>query len=230
MSERLDTVRVVEAPEGVELALRVAGPGPRAVAFAIDLLVRAAIYSGLSFLVVLGEVGLALVLLSLFAIEWFYPVLFEVYLRGATPGKRVLGLQVLRDDGTPVGWSESLLRNFVRAVDMLPAFYGTGLVSCLLSPDFKRLGDRLAGTVVVHTDERASAPALPEADPIAPPLALTLEEQAALVEFAVRTKSWTTARANELAEHLAPATATGAERVGTVRRLHGLARWIEGAR
>lgn len=228
MKPRIDTVRVVEAPEGVELALRVAGPTVRALAFAIDLVARLTVYSALSFLLVFGEIGTALVLLGMFAMEWFYPVLFEVYWQGATPGKRALGLAVVRDDGTPVGWPESLLRNFLRTVDFLPGLYGTGLVACLLSRDFKRLGDRVAGTVVVHVEERERTGRLPAASPTAPGFPLSAEEQAAVVEFASRRETWTRARAEELAAHLEPLTeARGRDGLD---RLLGMARWLEGAR
>ena len=228
MSARLDTLAVVEAPEGVELSLRVAGISARALAFGIDLLVRLALYSGLSWLALFGDVGQALLLLAIFAIEWFFPVLFEVFWKGQTPGKRVLGLAVVRDDGTPVGWSASVLRNFLRVVDFLPGIYGTAVLSALLSSDCKRIGDVVAGTVVVHVDARGRSRALPQAEPCSPPLSLSAEEQAAILEFAARPADWSPARRRELATQLAPLTgASGAE---AVERVHGMARWIEGAR
>ncbi len=228
MSARLDTLAVVEAPEGVELSLRVAGISARALAFGIDLLVRLALYSGLSWLALFGDVGQALLLLAIFAIEWFFPVLFEVFWKGQTPGKRVLGLAVVRDDGTPVGWSASVLRNFLRVVDFLPGIYGTAVLSALLSSDCKRIGDVVAGTVVVHVDARGRSRALPKAEPCSPPLSLSAEEQAAILEFAARSADWSPARRRELAAQLAPLTgASGAE---AVERVHGMARWIEGVR
>lgn len=227
MSERLDTVRVVEAPEGVELALKVAGPLARSYAFLLDFVARASVVSALSFLLILGDVGMAVLLLLMFTIEWFYPVLFEVYWRGATPGKRALGLAVVRTDGTPVGWPESLLRNFLRTVDMLPIGYATGFLSCVLSRDFQRLGDRVAGTVVVHAPKRERLPELAKAQSRAPGIALSAGEQAAIVEYATRCEGWTAARAVELADHLEPLTeSTG--KVG-VERVVGMARWLEGA-
>lgn len=227
MSARLDTLRVVEAPEGVELGLKVAGPLVRSYAFLLDLLARASIVSGLSFLLLLGDVGLAFLLLLMFTAEWFYPVLFEVYWRGATPGKRALGLAVVRTDGTPVGWPESLLRNFLRTVDMLPVGYATGLISCVLSRDFQRLGDRVAGTVVVHAPKRERLPELAKAQSRAPGLALSAGEQAAIVEYASRCEGWTAARAKELADHLEPLTESKGEE--GVKRVVGMARWLEGA-
>jgi uncharacterized RDD family membrane protein YckC len=228
VSARLDTLAVVEAPEGVELSLRVAGITARALAFGIDLLVRLALYSALSWLSLFGGPGEALLLLSVFVVEWFYPVLFEVLWAGQTPGKRVLGLAVVRDDGTPVGWSASVLRNFLRVVDFLPGLYGAAIVSSLLSRDSKRIGDHVAGTLVVHVDGRGELRALPAAAPLAPPISLVPEEQAALLEFAARSPEWKADRRAELAQQLAPLTgASGAE---GVQRALGMARWIEGAR
>jgi uncharacterized RDD family membrane protein YckC len=227
MNARMDTVRVVEAPEGVELALKVAGPLVRSYAFLLDFVARASVMSAVSFLMVFGDVGMAVLLLLTFTIEWFYPVLFEVYWHGATPGKRALGLAVVRTDGTPVGWPESLLRNFLRTVDMLPVGYATGLISCVLSRDFQRLGDRVAGTVVVHAPKRERLPELAKAQSRAPGIALTAGEQAAIVEYASRCDGWTAARASELAGHLEPLTeAKGAD---GVKRVVGMARWLEGA-
>lgn len=84
-----------------------------------------------------------------------YFVFFEMLWNGQTPGKRQAGIRVIRDNGTPVTFTESLLRNLVRLVDLLPFYYGIGLVSTLLSRQGKRLGDYVAGTVVVkeHTSD-----------------------------------------------------------------------------
>ena len=100
-SNPIDTLRVLETPEGVDLSLHLAGPVPRAAAFVLDLLVRTAVYLALAPLLALAGVGTGLLLLALFLLEWFYPVFFELA-RGATPGKRALGLLVVHDDGTPV--------------------------------------------------------------------------------------------------------------------------------
>jgi uncharacterized RDD family membrane protein YckC len=115
----VDTLRRFETPEGIEIELRLAGPVPRAGAFAIDLLIRFGLYLVLLPLAGLAGVGVGLILLALFLLEWFYPVFFELR-SGATPGKRAVGLVVVHADGTPVGPSASLLRNLLRALDFLP--------------------------------------------------------------------------------------------------------------
>ena len=198
----LDTYRAVETPEGVELGLRVAGPPARLLAWGIDAFLRTLAYLflaiGLSFA---GQTGLGIFLVLMFLGEWFYPVAFEVLGGGATPGKRRLGLVVLHDDGTPVGWTASILRNLVRFADFLPVAYGFGLATMLVHRDFKRLGDLAAGTVVVYQSaEKEAARQIPEAAPLAAPVALDPEEQRAVLELAERSATLTRERFEELAE------------------------------
>lgn len=223
----LDTYRTVETPEGVELRLRVAGPVVRSLAWAQDLLIRGAVYIGLSILLsLLGKFGWGALLIALFLIEWFYPVLFEVYRHGATPGKRAMGICVVHDDGTPVGWPASVIRNLLRYVDFLPFLYGFGLVSMLLRPDFKRLGDLAAGTCVVYRDEArvsASTPAIP-AQPL--DFALGLDEQRAVISFAERADQLSAERSAELAHILAPCVKNPAR--SPVNQLYAMANGLLG--
>jgi len=136
----LDTTRKVATPEGIELTLRLAGPVPRAMAWAVDLAIRAGIvFAVMSVALQFGRAGWGVVLLTLFFVEWLLPAWLEAAWRGQTPGKRVMRLAVLNDDGTPVRWPAALTRNLLRAVDFLPFLYGVGLVSMLASRDFKRL-------------------------------------------------------------------------------------------
>lgn len=224
----LDTLREVQTPEGIALQLTLAGPVPRALAWAIDALIRAGVYLVLMFaLAPLERFGLGLMLILLFAIEWFYPVLFEVLRDGATPGKKAMGLRVLHEDGTPVNWTASVVRNLLRAVDFLPVLYGFGLAAMLLSRDFQRLGDQVAGTVVVHTERERGRAGLPEARPVAPSFPLSQDEQQALLSFAERSTSLTDARAEELAELTGPLV-KGSPR--PLERVMGMANWIAGRR
>jgi uncharacterized RDD family membrane protein YckC len=226
---KIDTLRTVEAPEGVELALRVASPWPRSIAWFLDAMLRGVVYStlGVAF-ALLGKTGFGLQMICIFFVEWGWPIAFEVWSNGATPGKKAMGLKVVCDDGTPVGFSQSFLRSLLSAADMLPIGYAFGIVSCLLSPDFKRLGDRVAGTLVIHRDARPKIPGLPKVESTAPPVALAREEQAALLEFASRVKEWTPARTVEIADHLTPMTEASGD--AGVRAVLGMALWLEGAR
>lgn len=213
----LDTLSRVPTPEGFELTLRLAGPVSRALAYAVDLAIRGALfvaaYVSLAFL---GGGGTGLLLLFAFVLEWLYPVAFEVWWNGATPGKRAFGLAVLNDDGTPVGLGASVTRNLLRAADFLPMLYAFGLVSMLCSRQFKRLGDLAAGTIVVYRERALVRSPIPAAAPLAPPFALTLEERRAVLDFAERHASLSSERANELAAHAVPLVAASAEPAGVL--------------
>lgn len=200
----LDTVRHVATPEGGELELRLAGVGTRARAWFYDSLIRLAGWIGLGMAAAfIGRMGLGLFLLGGFLLEWFYPMLFEVYMRGQTPGKRLCRIAVLCEDGRPAGWNEAFLRNTVRFADFLPFFYGLGLFVSLLDRDGRRLGDLAAGTVVVHLPPAAAA-AGPADDGAtgseAPGQPLDVEAQQALIEYRLRAPHLTDERSLELAE------------------------------
>jgi len=225
----IDSARAIETPEGVLLELRLAGPIVRALAWAIDMAIRFAFYMGIGMLMpLLGGIGMGVWLILMFLTEWFYPVCFEVMARGQTVGKMALGIRVLCDDGTPVGWYPSTVRNFLRTVDFLPMLYGAGLLSMLLQKDFKRLGDLAAGTLVVYAERRVprrmkstllTEEGISEA-PNLPPVPLSLEEQQALVAFSFRSRELTPERAEELADLLEPITGhRGPGAVAQIRRL-----------
>ncbi len=218
----------METPEGVDLLLRPAGLAPRALAFAVDLAIRGAILLALFIsLGLLGKFGMGLGALLLFLVQWWYMVLFEVLNQGRTPGKHWLGLRVVHDDGTPVGWASSLTRNLLRFVDLLPFGYFLGALSCLGHPAFKRLGDIAAGTLVVYQEKPAERPALAPAEPVAPPVGLSLDEQRALISFAERQASLSPDRRRELAAILAEPLATTPE--DAERTIQGIARALMGA-
>ncbi len=224
----LDTVRSYETPEGIALEIRLAGPVVRALAWAIDLAIRLALYLALAFgLALLGGLGTGLILIGLFLIEWFYPTLFEVW-RGATPGKQAMGLSVIHDNGTPLGWSAALIRNLLRAADFFPLLYATGLVCMLLNRDFKRLGDLAAGSLVVYRDEAPKRQALPAAPALPPPQGLGFEEQRLLLSFAERSPRLSAERNRELADILEPLT--GQPGQAGLERLYGYANWLAGKR
>ncbi len=219
----IDTLRIHETPEGVDLDLRVAGPVVRAAALAIDTLVRSALYLVLLPLMALSGVGTGLVLLGFFLLEWFYPVFFELR-SGATPGKRALGLCVVHDDGTPVRAAASLIRNLLRVADFLPLGYAAGLVSCLIDRDFRRLGDLAAGTLVVHSEPALKPNPIPERLPRPLPRPLDLATQQAVLAFAERSLRLSPGRRGELAEVLVgPQGQTGE---AAVEALLGYANWL----
>ncbi|HEX7732434.1 MAG TPA: RDD family protein, partial [Rhodanobacter sp.] len=152
----LDSVREIETPEGISLRLCPAGPLPRARAWMIDSLIRLVLLMlGMVPLSLLGTGGRGLAMLLMFALLWAYWVICELWLDGQSLGKRALGLRVVNLDGTPVTWLPSVTRNLLRVVDALPGVYGVGLASTLADPCARRLGDVVAGTMVVHVKEPA---------------------------------------------------------------------------
>lgn len=98
----------------------------------------------------MGKWMLAVSILALFLLNWGYFAIFETVWKGQTPGKRQAGIRVIRDSGREITVKEAIGRNLLRSVDMLPGMYGVGMASIFLSPRNKRLGDYVAGTVVVH--------------------------------------------------------------------------------
>jgi len=223
----LDTRRTVETPEGCRIELRVAGPVSRARAWLLDFAIRAGVYllAGQA-LIFFGGIGAGAFFVIVFALEWLYPTVFEARFQGATPGKRACKLAVLRDDGTPLDWGASFIRNTVRVVDFLPFFYAVGIVTMFCTRDGKRLGDLAAGTVVVYCDE----PILPRLAPgstLPPPVPLTVAEQRAVIDYTLREASLTPERAAELASLAEPLT-TGLPGAAARTRLGSIGRFLLG--
>ncbi|MBJ2284969.1 RDD family protein [Pseudomonas haemolytica] len=226
-STPLDTHYQIETPEGIDLPLRPAGLPPRALAFAFDLGVRGIIMGILLVpLALLGNIGVGLGSLLLFLVSWWYMVLFEVLNQGCSPGKQVMGLRVVQDDGTPIGWSASLIRNLLRFVDMLPFGYFLGAISCLQHPHFKRLGDLAAGTLVIYRELPLVRPRIPQAAALRLPFALELSEQRAILGFAERQAELSNERVHELAAILAAPLQVSPARA--VEQLNGVARGLLG--
>jgi uncharacterized RDD family membrane protein YckC len=222
----LDTTYEVETPEGVELQLRIAGPVVRAMAWILDFAIRLVLYVVLVYVFsTMGDFGIGLVLIVIFCLEWFYPVVFEIYFAGATPGKKVMAIKVLHDNARPISLQGSIIRNLLRPVDFLPIFYGVGLFSMLFNCQFKRLGDLAAATVVVYQEQIPKALNLPAATPLALPLALTVEEQHAIINFAQRSSSLSVERQQELANIV---MALKHADYDIISSLHGLAQQLYG--
>ena len=156
MNEQL----IIETPEQINISFQKAGIGSRFYAALLDTLLLTLIlligyYVNRNFISELGDtlgnwLG-ALGGIIVFALFWGYYMVFEVTTNGQSPGKRALGLRVIKDRGYPIGFADSAIRNLVRVVDFLPFFYGAGLITMLLTGNWKRLGDLAAGTLVVKT-------------------------------------------------------------------------------
>ncbi len=117
-----------------------------------------------------GMWGFAVLILFFFLLYFGYFALFEIIWNGQTPGKRKAGIRVIKDSGRPLTPAESIGRNLMRIVDWLPAFYAVGMVSAILTKENKRLGDLVAGSLVVRESSFSTLkPAWQTGDaPIAP--------------------------------------------------------------
>jgi uncharacterized RDD family membrane protein YckC len=232
----LDTLYTAETPEGIALSLRPAGMVARSLAYLVDAGARLVIFFVAAMIASpMGGVGSAFLTVLYFALEWFYPVVFELAAAGATPGKRMMGLHVVMDSGLPLTPAASIIRNLLRAADFLPLAYAIGLLSMLSRRDFKRLGDLAAGTLVVYNEDLILHGDLPRVPAIAPARPLSAREQAAIVSWAGRSARLTPARLDELA---ALAESVTGQHEGlfvqgghdTTRRLQGVAQWLLGHR
>ena len=131
---KLDTLATIETPEAIDIVLRPAGILPRSIAFLIDFMIRLVWFLVTSpFLIMLGSFGMGLVILNAFFSVWLYSIICEVRFNGVTLGKKALGLRVVNDDGTPIQFPASLLRNLLRTADVLPMFYTFGILSWHIS-------------------------------------------------------------------------------------------------
>jgi uncharacterized RDD family membrane protein YckC len=189
----------IDTPEQIALELPLAGIGSRFLAIAIDTLIQVALYilTAIVFVIMLPLgfsmfnflprlIGPALAIFILFAIYWGYFAIFEILWKGQTPGKRFAGIRVIKESGRPINAFEAVGRNLMRAVDVLPGIYGVGLVCMMLNRQSRRLGDFVAGTVVVHEkpseDVRPSWNTSTESSSSTPALGQMTAEELVLIE------------------------------------------------
>lgn len=220
----LDTDVAIESPEHIVFRFRLAGPARRALAQVLDLLACYALLAlaGVALLLVAprGAAGEAyahitaaygLWLVLLFAVQWLYFIVWEGW-SGRSPGKMALGLRVVTTSGRPIGFRAAALRNLLRAADLLPIGYVVGGISSALSSRFQRLGDLVAGTMVIAPERARRADALVLSPPAEPRELATLpdivtldaDERAAIELFLRRRHALGAARELELASMIAP--------------------------
>src|SRR5438034_10388716 len=180
-----DETLVIETPERVPLHFALASIGNRFIACAIDHTIQpvALIALVIIFLVIadVSDVGhrltsapkwvIAILIFVVFLLLSGYFAFFEWIWNGQTPGKRWLKLRVIRQDGRPISFFEAVVRNVFRDLDIMPfPFYSIGLISVFATSSDQRVGDLVAGTVVVRERE-AEAPAFADvfASPVSDP-------------------------------------------------------------
>jgi uncharacterized membrane protein SpoIIM required for sporulation/uncharacterized RDD family membrane protein YckC len=191
MSDQLAQTVDIETPELVVVSYTIAGFGSRVYAGLIDLLICFATFvAAVIAIVVIGPSGgredsgmssawaIAITLIFQFIILWGYYLLFEGLMDGQTPGKKMLGLRAVRDGGYSVGFSASAVRNLMRLVDLQPVFtYAVGITSIAVTKSGKRLGDIVAGTLVVRETmvrQPVRPPSRSRREPAAPTAAVAL--------------------------------------------------------
>lgn len=158
----LEDSYLVSTPENIEISYVPAGMGTRFLAALLDSLILAVLLLGIliaGLVVAVATAGLgetvswlifALIVLLMFVTLFGYYIFFETVWRGQSPGKRMMGLRVMRDDGLPLGFTGSVIRNLIRFFDLLPLAYGFGIVAMFFNRRWKRLGDMAAGTIVIR--------------------------------------------------------------------------------
>jgi uncharacterized RDD family membrane protein YckC len=152
----------IDTPEQVALELPLAGIGSRFLALAIDSLLQIVAVIALVIILALAEsvsailrplarvAGPVIMTLFWFCLYWGYFAFFEIFWQGQTPGKRYAGVRVIKETGRPAAPIEAIARNLLRAIDGFPGFYAVGLICMMCNKQNRRLGDYVAGTVVVH--------------------------------------------------------------------------------
>ncbi len=155
----------IDTPELVTIEMPIAGIGSRFVALVIDYLIWTAAFLALFivaaivlpalhvFADVSANWAAGIVILLVFLLQWGYFTLFEALGNGRTPGKRVMKIHVIHRSGRAITFVESLARNLLRVIDYLPSFYVAGVVTMFLNRQNQRLGDMVAGTLVVRDRE-----------------------------------------------------------------------------
>jgi uncharacterized RDD family membrane protein YckC len=161
----------IRTPELVAIEFPLAGIGSRFIAILLDYVLQALVvgFLVLVFALFISRLAgnhvasgpsnlsskwiIAIAVAIPFALEWGYFSLFEAFWRGQTPGKRIMRIRVIQQTGRPISLFESLGRNLVRVIDFLPTLYITGVISMFVTRRQQRLGDLIAGTLVVHERE-----------------------------------------------------------------------------
>ena len=170
----------VRTPESIALTYHLAGLGSRFLALAIDMAIQAIVAWALLIGLVMAAsrvasaakppplsgnekvveaIAVALLVTIVFAIFFGYFIAFEALWNGRTPGKKIVGVRVVRDGGYPIDFGAALIRNLIRVGEALIGAYGLSAIAMLVSPENKRLGDIAAGTIVVR-ESRVAPPAI----------------------------------------------------------------------
>lgn len=163
----------IDTPENVFFNYKVAGIGSRFLAALLDTFLIFLLEFVISIFLIwplttllersfenISNWLVAIFAMLTFGIFWAYYIFFESIWNGQTPGKRRVGLRVIRTDGMPIRFTDSVIRNLVRTIDFLPMNYAAGVVTMFVNDQSRRLGDLAAGTLVVYDTPKAAMPDL----------------------------------------------------------------------
>ncbi len=202
----MDRTLEVRTPESIAFSYELAGLGSRFLAVSVDIAIQTLVMIGIIWgLIYAGshmsaavrdasaptkiEASLAIAFIAaiIFVVYFGYFILFEAFWNGQTPGKKMMGLRVVRDGGYPADFASIAIRNLIRVGEFVAGLYAVSAVAALLSPENKRLGDMAAGTIVVR-DARAAklADVLEEQRESAHPLMLSSQERELIDQFVAR--------------------------------------------
>ncbi|MFN2528409.1 MAG: RDD family protein [Candidatus Baltobacteraceae bacterium] len=217
----MDRMVAIRTPESIAFSYELAGLGSRFLAVLVDLIIQlilvSAIFWGLVALAAHApktpalssaeertavSIGYAILIVIVFAIFFGYFIAFETAWNGQTPGKRMLGIRVVRDGGYPIDFMCALIRNLVRTLEFGLGFYLFSAIASLLSMENKRLGDYAAGTIVVR-DSQTGLPGFPVPRGVRPSLRLSEDERALIARFMDRRAALLPERRTALARQIA---------------------------
>ncbi|HYL26421.1 MAG TPA: RDD family protein [Candidatus Nitrosotalea sp.] len=221
----MDRTLDVRTPESIAFSYELAGLGSRFLALMVDqaiqILTLVAIFGGLILAAsritaanhgsppvadkVAMSIAWATIILIVFIVLFGYFIIFEAAWNGQTPGKKLLGLRVVRDGGYPLDFGASLIRNLIRVGEWILGYYILAAISMVLSPENKRLGDLAAGTIVIRDARLAKPLDLRRRDEpaYASTAYLSGEERAIVKRFLERRDALSRERRRELAAQLA---------------------------
>jgi uncharacterized RDD family membrane protein YckC len=214
----------VRTPESIAFSYELAGLGSRFLALAVDMALQVLLLGGIFWALffigtharsvpvarsfsdsTMHSLAVAMIVAILFLVFFAYFIVFEAFWNGLTPGKKMLGIRVVRDGGYPLDLAGSFIRNLVRIGEVALAFYAVSAVAALISPENKRLGDMAAGTIVVRDSRAQSLAAIVnqangETQRIS---MLTDEEHALIARFIARRKGMAAQYRRQLAMRIA---------------------------
>jgi uncharacterized RDD family membrane protein YckC len=214
----------VRTPESIAFSYELAGLGSRFLALAVDMTLQLLLLAGIFWsLIFIGShvhnppaerslpdstihsLAVATIVAIVFLVFFGYFILFEAFWNGKTPGKKLLGIRVVRDGGYPLDLAGSFIRNLVRIGEVALAFYAGSAIAALLSPENKRLGDMAAGTIVVRDARVQSLTAIMEhaGDRTHRIAMLTDEEHALIARFIARRNGMAAQYRRQLAVQIA---------------------------